>query len=509
MAGLEPSDIGYINAHGTGTPANDTAEPKAMRRVFDPVPPMSSTKSITGHTLGAAGAVETAITVLALRDQMLPPTLVPSDAKPQEGLDIIPNRGRAAEFSAAVSNSFAFGGNNACLALTTPNRSSRPVPPLRDVVITGMGAIVASAKWSRTVRHGAQNSEPIYGDEWMQVANLGQFPMATVPIKNVTGGINPNYNRRLDPLSRRLELSVAEILKQRRLSVAEARTTGLFFATNTGPITSVENFQGGLLRTGTGSAKHFPNTVMNAAPGHVALLHQLKGPTMTMCSGTSGSIAALWLAHRMIARGVCDRILVTAADEVTEALAFTYAVRPDYLSLDGCRPFQESGRLIGDGGAAILLEAAETVAPDKAMGRIDGYGMTGAVAEDCAMPDDETAWAASFRQAIDEAGHEVDAVVAAATGHQHIDNLEGDAIRTAGLDGLGVFAPKGITGDLSVVSPLIGVMWALWLAQEEEIEIGSFGYCDGFGPVPDKVNSALVSSFDVGGNYHSVVVSAL
>jgi len=393
--------------------------------------------------------------------------------------------------------------------VTSPERHSKPAPPLRDVVITGMGAIVAGAKWSRNLHSHAQSGERAYGDEWMQVANLGQYPMATVPLKNLTGGINPNYNRRLDPLSRRLELSVAEILKARRLSVAQAAATGLFFATNTGPITSVENFQGGLLRTNAGSAKHFPNTVMNAAPGHVALLHQLKGPTMTMCSGTSGAIAALWLAHRMIARGECDRIFVTAADEVTEALAYTYAVRPHYLSFDNCQPFQESGRVIGDGGAAILLEAAETVDPELALGRIDGYGMTGDVAQDCAMPDDADAWALSFTQAIEEAGHDVDAVVAAATGHPHIDDLEAKAIRQAGLDGLGVYAPKGITGDLSVVSPLIGVMWSLWLAHEEQLDRDSFGYSDAFGPVPDAVKSTLVSSFDVGGNYHSVVVSAI
>ncbi|MDR0991062.1 MAG: beta-ketoacyl-[acyl-carrier-protein] synthase family protein [Propionibacteriaceae bacterium] len=509
MAGVDPSLVGYINGHGTGTPANDSSEPRAMRTVFGPTPPpMSSVKSLLGHTLGAAGAVETAVTILALRDQVLPPTLVPADAAPQQGLDIVPNKGRPAEFKAAVSTSFAFGGNNSCLTITTPDVKVNQVPPLREVSITGMGGIVAGAKFSRNIRQAARKGEPIYGSEWMKVANLGEFPVATVPLKNLSGGINPNYNRRLDPLSRRLELSVAELLKQRRLSVSELQRTGLFFATNTGPITSVEHFQEGLLKNGTGSAKIFPNTVMNAAPGHVALLHQIKGPTVTMCSGTSGAIAALWLAQRMIARGECDRIIVAAADEVTEALAYTYAVRPNYLSYDTCRPFQESGRLVGDGGAAIMLEATETVSPERVLGRIDGYGMTGAVAADCELPADESAWAASWEQALAEAGHDVDAVISAATGHQHIDQQEIDVMTRVGLESKAVFAPKGITGDISVVSPLIGVMWALWLSQTEEIGFGSYGYAENFGPVPDKVTSALVSSFDVGGNFHSVVVSA-
>jgi len=115
-AGLRPEQIGYINAHGTGTPANDTTEAEAIGRVFAALPAVSSTKSMHGHALGAAGALEAAATVLALARGFLPPTANFTTRDPACDLDIIPNTGRAADVEAALSNSFAFGGLNAVLA---------------------------------------------------------------------------------------------------------------------------------------------------------------------------------------------------------------------------------------------------------------------------------------------------------------------------------------------------------------------------------------------------------
>jgi 3-oxoacyl-[acyl-carrier-protein] synthase II len=118
-AGLEPGDIGYINAHGTGTPFNDEAETLAVKRVFGEYArrlAISSTKSMTGHTLGAAGTIEAAYTVLALSRGMLPPTVNLDEPDPACDLDYVPHRARAARVDAALSNSFGFGGTNASLA---------------------------------------------------------------------------------------------------------------------------------------------------------------------------------------------------------------------------------------------------------------------------------------------------------------------------------------------------------------------------------------------------------
>jgi 3-oxoacyl-[acyl-carrier-protein] synthase II len=117
-AGLAPTDIGYINAHGTGTPYNDEAETLAVKRVFGEHAarlPISSTKSMTGHMLGAAGSVEAAFTVLTMVRGLLPPTINLEDPDPACNLDYVARRARAAHVDAAMSNSFGFGGTNASL----------------------------------------------------------------------------------------------------------------------------------------------------------------------------------------------------------------------------------------------------------------------------------------------------------------------------------------------------------------------------------------------------------
>jgi nodulation protein E len=121
--GLLPEQIGYVNAHGTATRANDISETLALKATFgDHMKrlPVSSTKSMHGHGLGAAGAIEAAATVLALRNGILPPTINYREPDPECELDVVPNEARAAQVEYALSNSFAFGGLNAVLAFRNP-----------------------------------------------------------------------------------------------------------------------------------------------------------------------------------------------------------------------------------------------------------------------------------------------------------------------------------------------------------------------------------------------------
>jgi nodulation protein E len=123
-AGLHPEQVGYINAHGTGTPGNDRTETLAIRRVFGTHADhlaVSSTKSAHGHALGAAGALEAVATILALREGILPPTANFTEPDPECDLDVVPNQARPASVECALSNSFAFGGLNAVLAFRALN----------------------------------------------------------------------------------------------------------------------------------------------------------------------------------------------------------------------------------------------------------------------------------------------------------------------------------------------------------------------------------------------------
>jgi 3-oxoacyl-[acyl-carrier-protein] synthase II len=117
-AGIDPADVDYLNAHGTSTPVGDKGETIAIKRAFGEhamAMPVSSTKSCTGHLLGAAGAVEAIFSILAIRDQVLPPTINLDNPDPECDLDYVAHTAREAKLRTAISNSFGFGGTNASL----------------------------------------------------------------------------------------------------------------------------------------------------------------------------------------------------------------------------------------------------------------------------------------------------------------------------------------------------------------------------------------------------------
>jgi 3-oxoacyl-[acyl-carrier-protein] synthase II len=116
-AKIQPGDVDYVNAHGTSTPIGDVLETKAIKRAFgaDTKVAVSSTKSMTGHLLGGAGGLEAGITILALKDQVLPPTINMENPDPECDLDYVPNQARKAPLNIALSNSFGFGGTNGSL----------------------------------------------------------------------------------------------------------------------------------------------------------------------------------------------------------------------------------------------------------------------------------------------------------------------------------------------------------------------------------------------------------
>jgi 3-oxoacyl-[acyl-carrier-protein] synthase II len=125
-ASLQPEQIDYINAHGTSTPLNDKSETAAIKNAFGELAydiPVSSTKSMTGHMIGAAGAIETMFCLLAMRDGIIPPTINYEVPDPECDLDIVPNKARAKEMNLAMTNSFGFGGHNAVLIVGSSKRS--------------------------------------------------------------------------------------------------------------------------------------------------------------------------------------------------------------------------------------------------------------------------------------------------------------------------------------------------------------------------------------------------
>jgi 3-oxoacyl-[acyl-carrier-protein] synthase II len=119
-AGLQPGEVDYINAHGTSTPLNDKTETQAIKAVFGERAgkiPISATKSMTGHLLGAAGSTETIFTALAIHEGILPPTINYDEPDPECDLDYVPNAARRLAIRTGMSNAFGFGGTNATLII--------------------------------------------------------------------------------------------------------------------------------------------------------------------------------------------------------------------------------------------------------------------------------------------------------------------------------------------------------------------------------------------------------
>jgi 3-oxoacyl-[acyl-carrier-protein] synthase II len=120
-AGIEPDEVDYVNAHATSTPLGDASETRVLKIALGEEhareTPISSTKGATGHCFGAAGAVEAVFTTLAVRDSKVPPTINYEEPDPECDLDYVPNESRDADVRVAVSNSFGFGGHNACIVV--------------------------------------------------------------------------------------------------------------------------------------------------------------------------------------------------------------------------------------------------------------------------------------------------------------------------------------------------------------------------------------------------------
>lgn len=510
LSGLTTADVDYVNGHGTGTQANDTGELKTIRAMG--AAPISSTKSMIGHTLGAAGAIEAVVSVMTLERQVMHPTFVPADAAAQESLaklkvsgqaDIIAEGARPGKVDVVVSNSFAFGGNNASLVLAregVPRQAPAPRLSMDDVCITAVAAVAGAATTTEEVRDALRSGSRLYTGI-VDLAPDYVFPVGRPDLTLLCRGVNPRVLRRLDTLAELAVHTFAELAKQRKLTPEELSSTGLVFATGSGPITSLEAFERGMIVRGFGDPKIFPNTVMNAAAGHIAVAFGLHGPTATVCSGDTSGVTAIHLAIQLIRNRSCERVAVVAADEAPDCLVAGYSLLHNYLSKTKLVPFGNTGVVLSSGAVGLMFETA-VAAP--AIAHVRGIGMTGDASGPGGFSVNETAWANSFQSALRRAGlqaSDIDAVVAAANGRDRIDSIEAAAIKSLGLSpDVPVIAPRGITGDMAAASPLLGVLVAYWL-KDGSMVCGQ--------PVKRQKGPGLrvlVSGFCIGGSFQSYVV---
>ena len=498
VAQFGPEEIDYINLHGTGTPANDSVEPKAIRLLFKgaDIPPASSTKSALGHTLGAAGAVETVCSVLAIINQILPPTLGTRELETRSGLDIVPEKSRPAELHVVLSNSFAFGGNNASVVVNEPGyRPGRAtVSHHQDVVITGVSGVVGAASSLEEIHRAFASGNQLAGIEVLQDGT--QIPFGRANLKALSRRINPSKVRRMDPMGILAGAAASDLMKgQGRQSRAWAEETGIVFATGYGPLSAVSSFNEGIVRQGIagGNALVFPNTVVNAAAGHLAMLNRFRGYTATLACGGTSSVLALQLATRVISRGGSDRIVVVVVDELPEIAVRAVSRLPGYRGGTPGEP--ERGAFLAEGAVAIMLEARARAEERgvRILGTPRGFGASGEPVGVAGLSTDGAAWARSIQMALEQSqiqAADVTRVVRAACGHPVVDLAESRAIRNSGLVGAAQFEPKRTIGESWGSAAGLGLAAALT------------------DPVTTPGDLILATSFAHGGSFASLVVEA-
>lgn len=448
-AGAAPSDIAYVNAHGTGTAKNDEAEFLSLHTIFDGTNvSVSSTKSMTGHCLGAAGAVEAVFTVKAVSEGVLPPTIGYSEedkivlAKKAGALDFVANESRKKAIPMAMSNSFAFGGTNASI-------------------------IFAKEGWKAPLTKAETEAKIYVTGFGMQMSQSQGMPVASLNLemKDFTErGVKLGVFRKLDKFSQLQLLSGIDALECAGITVSEEneRKIGTIIGTSAGPVTEVSNFQKNICDKGTtaGSAFTFPNTVYNAAGGHFSIFTKTKGYCATVANGTQAGLQSIAYACDVLKSGNEAIMLAAGTDEGSDMVTYFY----EHSGING-------SRTLGEGSSTVCLEtlsSAETRNAHK-YAEIAGYALTHSAGQACYT--EQEAMRDAITAALNKAGIEPAAVdrIYAVTSNRENGALEEQVLNEmfGNTDRIDV---REQTGDCRAASANMQVIEAAKAIDEKKIK---------------------------------------
>ena len=491
-AGVAPEQVRYVNSHGTGTPKNDPAETAATKLGLGEASKhvaVSSTKSMIGHLLGAAGAAEGIVTVKAVEEQIAPPTANFTEPDPECDLDYVPNEARPMALDYAISNNFAFGGANACIVLARNGARATP-PPRPDydrVVITGLATLTSAGNDPATVWERLAA-----GETTTQVENgvrLGRVNYDPTPF------LSRRDTRRMDRLgifsicATRLALADAGL----ELSDDNRERIGVIFGTGVGPMESMENFSRPLFEEGPRAANPaiFPNTVYNAAGGQVAINVGAIGPASTVTAGHAAGASALCYAYDLVACGRAEAMVALAGDTLTDTVIAGYSALGVLADGNG-----GGGFALAEAGVALVLERLGHAQARGARiyGEVLGYGITSDARGVGKIDPRGRGLERAIRTALDDSGVEADtvrSVWSSATGHRVADAAEAAALGRVFGTPPAVHAPKTLLGEPMGAGGALNAALAL----------------QGWQSAPDTSGPALVNSTSFGGTNFAVVLA--
>jgi 3-oxoacyl-[acyl-carrier-protein] synthase II len=451
-AGVGAPEVGYVNSHGTGTAKNDPAETAATKvglgdHAYDTA--VSSTKSMIGHLLGAAGAVENIVVVKALEDQVAPPTANFTEADPECDLDYVPNEARPLDISIAISNNFAFGGANTSVVWGRAGaRPSAPPPPSYDrIVVTGLGALTSAgldpdALWAAHAE-GRVASAPEDG------AWIGRVEL------EASAYLGPKERKRVDRLGLFSIISSKLALEDAGLTLDEstAARVGVIVGTGVGPMESMEEFAGPVLEEGPQLANPamFPNTVYNAAGGQVAMKVGAVGTASTVTAGHAAGASAICYGYDLAHADQADVAVAVGADSLTDTVIEAYRQLGLTVSSEPGSPGAR-GFALTEAGIALVLER-RTIALARGAriyGELRGFGIASDALGVGRWDRHGEGVERAMRLALERAGiaaGDVTAVWAGANGLPASDRPERRAIRRLLGDGVRIVTPKVRLGE--------------------------------------------------------------
>ena len=521
-SGLTEADIGYVNAHGTGTAKNDEAEFLSLHTIFDGKNDdlsVSSTKAMTGHCLGAAGAVEAVFAVKALTENTVPPTLGFSDedlVKLEERagkLDFCPNVPRSKKLTNVMSNSFAFGGNNASIVFSKQQGDVKPFESIKGAAITGLGIVTPAGSGKDSyvsLCNGASAMKA--GDAVCSEAGKEQYDEL---------GLKMAFYRKLDHFSQLQCVSGMYALKDGgyEITAENASQTGIIVGTSEGALSPVCDFEMLIAEKGNanGSAFKFPNTVYNAAGGYLSICSGIKGYNVTATNGAQSGLFSVAYALDVIRSGKQKAMLATGTDENNGIMQELFGGLG--LAAEGCvMPYEGKDKFtLSDGSTSLLIE--EKASAEARGAKVYAY-VLGSGSANCGVPfgtlsGSEEALARAMTEAIDDAflaPGDIDAVIGFANGHKAVDAVETkamEAVFDVGAEFLPVISVKDKLGEGRAASAALAAAHAALMISGEipEQEYYFTGNSTPAGKLDtSELTNILAISYGSGGSYSAVVI---
>ena len=522
-SGIQKSDIGYVNAHGTGTGKNDNAEITAFKTFFgeeNPTVSVSSTKVLTGHCLGAAGAIEAVFSIKALTTDTVLPTFPYTEEqsaalKEKVGtLDFVQNTARPKQLKCVLSNNVAFGGTNAAIVFSKEQGSVTAQPARnKKIVVTGLGIVSPLG-----------NSKTAYFD----AVKAGKKPESASVKSTITLddykdlGIKMAFYRKLDNLGQLQTVSGMRALQDADFKVTEdnAKDIGIIVGTSEGGLGSTYDFEELIAREGNanGSAFKFPHTVYNAAGGYLSICSGIKGYGVTITTGPLSGLDSIGYSMNVIHDGQEQAMMATGTDEnipvITEfaqklGVAASEVVAP-FANADGC--------VVGDGSVSILLEE-ESYA--KARGAkvycyALGYGHGRKNVKFGKLAGSDEALDKAINDALADAGlkaSDIDAVCGFANGFKKVDDIEkgalqrvfGEKLATMPLFEVKERVGEGRAGSAALAASEAAMLLGGELASDNAYFVAADGSVSSKFAEAANLKKILVISFAAGGSYSVVV----